>query len=77
MITESMKLSKHEKSFVADEEGNPVVIEHVQYNHVIERDGVVVSSIPHRIVLDRVNTPNYPMPDGTVKTTAEVITDIS
>ena len=71
-LIEKMQLLQHEKTFT--EEG---AIEHVKYAHVIERDGEVVQSVPHRIVIDR-SQPDaeHPMPDGTVKTTAEIVAEI-
>lgn len=71
-LSEKMILIQHETIFT--DEGT---IEHVKYAHVIERDGVEISRVPHRIVINRA-TPDaaHPMPDGTSKTTAEIIADI-
>jgi len=76
-LIERMQLMQYEKAYATDAAGNPVAVEHVKYAHVIERDGAVIQSIPHRIVIDRSNlTVSHPMPDGTVKTTADVLVDI-
>lgn len=76
-LIEKMQLMQHEKSFVIDDEGNPQIIEHVKYAHVIERDGEQIQAVPHRIVIDRTNLgTQHPMPDGTVKATSEIVSEI-
>lgn len=71
-LIETMTLMRHEKTFAADG-----TIEHVKYAHTIERDGEVIQSVPHRIVITRSNPDQvHPMPDGTAKTTAEVVVEI-
>lgn len=72
LYTEQMRLLQHEKTFTA--EG---IIEHVKYAHVIERDGVEISNVPHRIVINR-NTlsATHSMPDGTVKVTSEIMMEV-
>lgn len=76
-LIEKMQLMQHEKTFTTDEAGNPQTIEFVKYAHVIERDGVQIQAVPHRIVIDRTSPDTqHPMPDGTAKTTADIMGEI-
>jgi hypothetical protein len=72
MITERMQLSQYEKIFT-----DTGVVEIAKYAHIIERDGVIIQVVPHRLVVDRTQ-PNVTqtLPDGTVKTNAEIATEI-
>ena len=71
-IIEYTKLSKYEKTYVAND-----IIEHVSYSHIISKDGEILQSTPHRIVLDRDRVVTYMMPDGTLKTTNDIISELS
>ena len=71
-LIEKLALIQYEKTFTP--EG---IVEHVKYAHVIERDGKQIQAIPHRIVIDpTIPDMNHQMPDGTVKTTAEILAEI-
>lgn len=76
-LTKKMQLKQHEKTFATGENGVQQVIEHVQYALIVEDNGEVIAEKPHRIVLDRSKpTAEHTMPDGTVKTTAEIVVEI-